>query len=146
MKRFSYSEFYENAQTAYNSGDFAKLRGILTEWQSVALTELGGIGYALAVHMNHNYLGLMHFAEGDITGAKSELLKAGKAPSSIVLSITGPNMLLAKKILELGDREVVFQYLKYCRGFWSLPFRWYYVPSWKKEIAQGRVPDFSRFV
>ena len=53
----------------------------------------------------------------------------------------GPNMLLARKLLDAGRREVVLDYLKRCGKIWKMSFGklWY----WKLEVRTGRTPDFG---
>lgn len=50
-------------------------------------------------------------------------------------------MLLAKKLLESGERETVLQYLDSCAGFWRMEDG--RLEKWKTIIKQGGMPDFG---
>jgi hypothetical protein len=50
-------------------------------------------------------------ANGDIEEAKKQLLLAGKTPSSPQLNSFGPNMILAKELLDKGEKDTVLHYL-----------------------------------
>ena len=52
--------------------------------------------------------------------AKQRLLEAGKSPGSPQMNSFGPNMSLARDLLEKGERETVLQYFDLCRKFWKM--------------------------
>jgi len=52
-------------------------------------------------------------------------------------------MLLAKKLLELGEKEVVLTYIDDCKKFWRFIFRARRARKWKKAIKKGDIPDFK---
>jgi hypothetical protein len=53
----------------------------------------------------------------------------------------GPNVSLAKDLLEKGERDAVIQYLELCRKFWKLDNG--RLDQWIKEIKAGKVPQFG---
>ena len=53
----------------------------------------------------------------------------------------GPNVSLAKDLLEKGERDVVIQYLGLCRKFWKLDRG--RLDKWIHEIKDGKIPDFG---
>lgn len=97
------------------------------------------------IHHAHLLLGRIALAQGNIELAKNELLEAGKTNGSPQLNSFGPNMLLAKKLLEVGEKEVVLAYLELCYKFWTISLQ----PliemreQWVKEIKEGKIPDFG---
>ena len=77
---------------------------------------------------------------GDINGAKQHLIKAGQMGSPHLNSF-GPNMLLAKELLEKGEREAVIEYFELCAKFWQMKED--RLERWKSIVEQGGVPDFG---
>lgn len=75
------------------------------------------------IHHGNLILGRIAFAEGDIDEAKSRLILAGKTDGLPQLNSFGPNMLLAKELLEKGETATVLQYFKLCKKFWNSPRR-----------------------
>ena len=57
-----------------------------------------------------------------------------------VLVSFGPNMDLAKGLLEKGERETVLRYFELCSGFWKDPRA--LLDPWKDTVKRGEVPDF----
>jgi hypothetical protein len=56
------------------------------------------------------------------------------------LSSFGPNMTLAKELLEKGESATVLQYFELCRKFWTFSNR---MDPWIEAIHKGQVPDFG---
>ncbi|HEY5914197.1 MAG TPA: hypothetical protein VJA21_26720 [Verrucomicrobiae bacterium] len=94
-----------------------------------------------AVHDGHLVLGLIASDEGQVEEAKRHLLAAGKSRGSPVLGSFGPNMSLAKELLEKGEQETVLQYLESCRKFWGSGSE--KLDEWTKDIQAGRIPNFG---
>ena len=97
--------------------------------------------YGNAVHVANLVLGRISLAEGRVADAKFYLLEAGKTPGSPQLRGFGCNMRLATELLEIGEREVVLQYLENCRRIWVYGDETH--DRWEQEIRSGRVPDFG---
>jgi hypothetical protein len=79
--------------------------------------------------------------EGRIEDAKHYLIEAGKSPGSAVMDSFGPNMSLAKDLLEKGERDVVIEYFGLCRKFWS--FHNDKLDEWSQDVKAGRIPKFG---
>jgi hypothetical protein len=79
--------------------------------------------------------------EGRIADAKRYLLEAGKNPGSPVLGSFGPNMSLAKDLLDKGQRDVVLEYFELCRKFWKMDRG--RLDQWSQEVKDGKTPDFG---
>ena len=75
--------------------------------------------YGNAVHKANLAIGRLAVRENDLRGARQYLLKAGDTPGSPQLDSFGPNMLLAKELFALGERDVILQYFERCRRFWK---------------------------
>ena len=51
----------------------------------------------------------------------------------------GPNMSLAKDLLEKGERQVVLDYFALCRRFWNYGR----LDDWSQQVKEGKIPDFG---
>ncbi len=92
-----------------------------------------------ARHKVNVVLGRIALAEGDVGSAKAHLLAAGRVDGSPVLGSFGPNMALAKELLEHGERETVLEYFELCSRFWD-PEK---LGVWADLVRAGRIPDFG---
>ena len=68
----------------------------------------------------HMVLGRVALKRGDVETAKRELLLAGATPGSPQLDSFGPNMSLAKDLLEKKQADTVIEYFALCVKFWKL--------------------------
>lgn len=94
-----------------------------------------------SVHNGNLVLGRIAAGEGQIEEAKQYLLEAGKTTGSPVLRSFGPNMSLARDLLQNGESETVLQYLDLCRKFWGSGSE--KLEQWAEEVKAGRMPDFG---
>jgi len=97
--------------------------------------------YGNAIHDGNLVLGRIAVREGRIDDATQFLLKAGATPGSPQLDSFGPNMSLAKDLLEQGERGPVLEYFELCRKFWELGYG--KLDEWAKDIRAGRLPNFG---
>lgn len=97
--------------------------------------------YGNAIHDGHMTLGLIAVHRNDIETARHELLEAGKTPGSPQLDSFGPNMVLAKELLEKGERQAVVEYLASCAVFWKMGQQ--NLRAWTDAIERGGIPDFG---
>ena len=79
--------------------------------------------------------------EEDFREAGKRLLTAGKMPDSGRFSSSGPNMSLAKDLLEKGEKEVVLEYFRLCSQFWERGKD--SLDKWSVLVRGGRIPDFG---
>lgn len=97
--------------------------------------------YGNAVQDANLVLGRIALQEGNIEDAKRRLLKAGKSPGSPQMNNFGPNMSLAKDLLEKGQRDVVLEYFELCRKFWQMDKG--HLDQWSQDVKAGKTPDFG---
>ncbi|WP_145170666.1 tetratricopeptide repeat protein [Gimesia aquarii] len=91
------------------------------------------------IHHGNITLGRIAFAAGDVKTAKEHLLKAGNTSGSPQLNSFGPNMSLAKELLQEGEKDVVLKYLVLCAKFWeSGKDR---LEKWLITVKEGRIPE-----
>jgi hypothetical protein len=69
------------------------------------------------------------------------LIAAGKSPGSPVMDSFGPNMTLAKDLLEKGERDTVLEYFMLCHKFWKMDHG--KLDKWMQEVMDGKNPDFG---
>jgi beta-lactamase regulating signal transducer with metallopeptidase domain len=92
---------------------------------------------------NGNFvLGMIAVKKGDIEAAEKYLLAAGDTTGSPVLNSFGPNMSLAKELLDRGRRDTVLTFLKKCYLFWNKSTS--PCGKWIQELEEGKKPDFRR--
>jgi len=94
-----------------------------------------------AVHDGNMVLGLISLKKGDVDRARTYLLESGKSTGSAALGSFGPNMKLAKELLEKGERDAVLQYFASCRKFWKMGSA--KLDEWSASVRQGSIPDFG---
>lgn len=89
-------------------------------------------------HEAHTILGRVALKLGDVEKAKVHLWKSACVSGSATLSSFGPNMELAKELLERGDTESVLRYLVRCEQFWTSGKE--RITKWRSEIMNGNIP------
>jgi hypothetical protein len=97
-----------------------------------------------AIHQGNIVLGRLALRKADIESAKRYLLAAGKTPGSSSLDSLGPNMALARDLLERGERDAVVTYLEECGQFWGGNRG--KLAEWVALVKAGLQPDFGRNV
>jgi hypothetical protein len=128
------------AGSAYEAGEYVRARKYAAELVrrgSVNRFPTGVDGDA--VHHGNLVLGRLALHEGNVKKAGFFLLAAGRTPGSPPLGSFGPNMLLAKELLEKGERKVVLDYFDLCRKFWGRDV----LDDWAEEVKKGQIPDFG---
>jgi tetratricopeptide (TPR) repeat protein len=98
-------------------------------------------GYAL--HEAHSLLGLLALKKGNFALAKEHFRQAAQVPTSPRLRALGPNMSLAKALLEKGDCDDVLDYLQSISKLWNDDLAKKSSSEWMSNIASGQMPDFK---
>jgi hypothetical protein len=129
------------AMQAFAAGDLKKASQYANELLKTAPKFQQDWNYGNAIHKGNIVLGQIALREGRMDEAKEFLLKAGKTPGSPQLDSFGPNMSLAKELVEKGEKEVVLQYFELCRKFWSMGAQ--QLDAWAKDVKAGNVPEFG---
>ncbi len=132
----------ELAWAAFEAGEAAKAR----EYAEAMLVDYPH-ERNLADHTHHGnlVLGRLALAEGEIGEAGDRLLAAANLESgSPVLGSFGPEMGLAKLLLERGEREIVLEYFRRCGRFWEHGQD--KLAEWTRAVEAGETPDFGHSV
>lgn len=129
------------AKAYFNNGNIEEARKLAVELQGLLEKYRDNFNYGNAVQDANIVLGRIAVLEGRIGDAKERLIEAGKSPGSAQMSSFGPNMSLAKDLLEKGERDVVLQYFELCRKFWkSHPEM---LDEWAQQVKSGEIPNFK---
>ena len=96
-----------------------------------------------SLHCAHLALGHLALNSEDREQAKFHLLAAGEIEGSPQLKSFGPHFGLARRLLALGEMEVVSQYLRLCQNFWDSGQS--YLEAWLAQLKAGQTPDLNGF-
>lgn len=130
------------ATAAFEAGETARAEQYASELLQDAQKFKNNWDFGNAIHKGNIILGRIALQNNDKVGAKQHLLSAGEAPGSPQLDSFGPDMTLAKELLEKGEREVVLTYLQSCAKFWKMGGD--KLEGWIVTIKGGGTPDFSQ--
>jgi len=125
---------------AFEAGDLKHAR----EWAVEVLNQAAtGKTQALedAVHHAQIVLGRVALVNGDLKEAKERLVLAGQTAGSPALKTFGPNMSLAKELLEKGERDTVVKYFDECATFWKDHQE--KLAQWTAQVRAGETPQFG---
>ena len=142
MEERFYKIRYE-AENEFLNGDFDEARKLALKYLEMADSFQHDWNYGNAVHHANLILGRVALKEGNIEKAKEYLLKAGDTPGSPQISSFGPNMMLAKELLEQGEKATVLAYFSLCKIFWIGPQASETIEKWGKEVKGGVIPAFK---
>jgi uncharacterized membrane protein YeaQ/YmgE (transglycosylase-associated protein family) len=129
------------AKESFNVGKIDDANKFANELLKLAPNFRGNWNYGNAIQDGNLVLGRIAARDGRIEEAKNYLLEAGKSPGSPQMDSFGPNMGLAKDLLEKGDRDTVLQYFELCRKFWKMDYG--KLDQWSQEVKAGKIPEFG---
>jgi hypothetical protein len=129
------------AKQSFIAGNTNDARQYASELLTLAPKYTGNWNYGNAIQDGHLVLGRLAVKAGNIEEAKHELLEAGKSPGSPQMNSFGPNMSLAKDLLEKGERATVLQYFNLCSKFWTMDYG--KLSQWSSDVKAGNMPDFG---
>jgi len=136
--------FYELsplAKRAFNAGETDKAEAYAKQLLSQAPQYRNDWNYGNAIFFGNFVLGRVSLSKGDVKQADHYLLASAKTPGSPQLDSFGPNMTLAKELLDQGESEPVLQYLELCKNFWEGEQQ--QLDEWRQAIRNGKTPDFG---
>jgi len=126
------------AKRCFAAGRVGEARQYVQELSALLPAFRQNPGYGQAVHDINLVLGRIAVREGRLEDAKRHLLESVRTPGAAQMDY-GPNMSLAKDLLEKGERQVVLDYLAACKRFWN----YRRLEEWSQQIREGKIPDFG---
>ena len=100
--------------------------------------------YGNAIHDANMMLGMVALAKNDINLAKSFLIKASKTTGSPQINSFGPNLMLAKALIERNEYETAIKYFEALRQVWSQDNG--RLTSWIESLKAGAKPYLEMHV
>jgi hypothetical protein len=135
-----------SSYTGYRLAQYAFLAGQLDQAEEIAKVLMksddpSSYTSRRQQYIAHIILGRVALERKQVGRAKKHLQSATQCARGILLTTFGPDMSLAKGLLDHGMQFVVLEYLK---QFLSCPSRMNpIIEQWIKEINGGKVPDFG---
>jgi ATP/maltotriose-dependent transcriptional regulator MalT len=126
------------AQLAFQAGEMEKAEQYARETLQNT-TPQAVIGDS--IHVGNIVLGLVVLKRGDVAAARAYLLASTKTKGNSSLNRWGPNLALAKELLDKGENEVVLEYLQSSKSFVTGNPK---LDEWIATLKGGRAPDLSR--
>ena len=127
------------AKAAVNTGDLPKASLYANQLLNLAAQNPKNNGDA--IHDGNMVLGRVALAQNKALAAAEYLLAAGRTSGSPVLNSFGPNMSLAKALIEDNQRDVVLHYFELCRSFWKMGGK--KLDDWTAMVKGGGQPSFG---
>ncbi|WP_316412946.1 hypothetical protein [Mesoterricola silvestris] len=93
-----------------------------------------------SIHDIYIARGHVALSKKNMNEAKEMLMRAGNVQGSPRLRTFGPNMGLAKALLEAGEWDAVLEYIDQCRKFWTMGS--VQLENWSNSLKRKEIPDF----
>jgi len=129
------------AKAAFRAGDMEAAQSYARELLQMAPAYTKEPDYGDAIYDGYSVLGRVALHRENLPLARQYLMNAATTPGSPALSRNGPNMMLAKELLEKGQAPAVLQFLVLCREFWKQDGG--RLSAWSDAIRQHEMPDFG---
>jgi hypothetical protein len=135
--------FAQSALAASDAADYDRAESKARELLAMAESDPKDPFYGHAIYYGNLVLGRVALGrDHDVVKAKQALLAAGKSHGSAGLNSFGPNMSLAKELLEAGERDSVLEFFDECRSFWRMGKA--KLDAWSADIKGCcRLPHFG---
>jgi hypothetical protein len=128
-------------EAAFAAGDMPKATAYANRLLNEAITYRTRWDYGNAIHQGNLVLGRIAVRDGRLAEAVTFLRASGQTPGSPQLNSFGPNMSLAKDLLEQGETRAVLDYFELCRKFWTMGGS--RLDAWATAVQAGNIPSFG---
>jgi hypothetical protein len=129
------------AKNALEAGNTAQAEALANELAKLAPKYTNDWNYGNAIQDANQVLGRIAFSKGDLAEAKKRLLASADSKGSPQMNSFGPNMQLAKGLLEKGEKGVVLEYFQRCSKFWKMGQD--RLAQWTASVNKGDIPEFG---
>jgi len=129
------------AQLAFDAGDMVKARTYAGQLIGAAGADRNSWNFGNLIHKGNLVLGRIAVREGKIADALVFLERSAEMPGSPQLNSFGPNMSLARDLLQAGETTAVLAYFERCRVFWKMGGS--QLDNWNAEVRDGKIPNFG---
>jgi hypothetical protein len=129
------------AKNALKEGNDEKAATLANELAQLASKYTNDWNYGNAIQDSNQVLGRIALSNGDVAEASRRLLASADSKGSPQMNSFGPNMQLAKALLEKGETAVVIEYFNRCGTFWTMGKR--DLARWTSAVKSGKIPDFG---
>jgi len=129
------------AKNALSAGNIEEARKLAEELARLAPKYKSDWNYGNAIQDANQVLGRIALSKGDVEEAKKRLLASADSQGSPQMNSFGPNMQLAKTLLEKGERDAVLEYFQRCGRFWKMGQD--RLAAWTDSVKKGEIPDFG---
>ena len=133
----------EDVKSQFNAGNLEAARKRALEGLALAPEFRNDWSYGNVIHDCNMVLGRIAVREGKLQDAKQYLHKAGETPGSCTLESFGPNMSLAKDLLEKGEWDAVLEYFAACRKFGNFHLLASKLDRWTQATRAKQIPEFG---
>jgi tetratricopeptide (TPR) repeat protein len=130
------------AKAAFDAGNLIRAKAYASHLLKKYGRDKDFPSYDDAVFEGNQILGRVALRNGNITRAKVHLLDSVRISGSPTLSTFGPDMTLAKELLERAQKTAVIEFLHLCAKFWKDEGG--LLKDWEADIRKGRMPDFQK--
>jgi len=144
------------AKSAIEAENIEKAQAYAVEiWNKAAIFK-DNPSYEFAYHQSSQVLGRVvlrryrrdDFAKADyLKTSKEFLINSVKNLSSSNKTDFMPGMALAKELLEIGERDIVINYLELCANVWKgddvVKNK---IKEWLEAVKNGKIPDFGSYL
>ena len=124
-----------------DKGNLKATNRIITQLDSLIPQYPNSWNYGNAIHKINIAKGRIALNRSNKEKAMQYLLEAANIDGSPQLDSFGPNMTLAKALLDKSETEIVIEYLESCKRFWKNENG--KILKWQEMIKKGLKPDFG---
>jgi len=128
-------------KVAFEADEIGKAQTYARELLAVAAEYPKDWDYGNAIYYGYFLLGRVALRQGNVSLATHYLLNAATTPGSPQLNSFGPNVTLAKELLEKGQAPAVLQYFVLCKNFWKMDRG--RLEEWSAAVRAGETPNFA---
>lgn len=129
------------AKESFETGKIEDARKYAAELLTAASNYPSDWNYGNAIQDGNIVLGRIAVRENKIDDAKQHLLAAGNSHGSPQMNSFGPNLTLARDLLEKGETNTVLQYFNECSKFWKMDYG--KLDDWSNAVKTGQSPNFG---